>query len=68
MRESGNLSEAKNNARINDGMPDVNMRKERSVMMMYASRPVARNDVTPRKSGILDRIGTAMAQQLAQTF
>lgn len=61
MRESGNLREAKNNARINDGIPDVNMRKERRVMMIYASRPVARNDVMPRKPAMLDRIDVAMA-------
>jgi hypothetical protein len=62
--ESGNLSEAKNRARINDGIPDVNMRRERKVMMMYASRPVARSDVIPRKPAILDNIGIAIAWRL----
>jgi hypothetical protein len=61
IRESGNSSEAKNNARINDGIPEVNMRKDRKVMIMYASRPVARREVIPRKPAMPDRIDMAIA-------
>jgi hypothetical protein len=57
MRESGKSSEAKNKARIRLGMPAVNMRKERSVMMMYASRPMELSDVIPRKSATRDKMG-----------
>jgi len=32
--------------------------------MMYASRPVARSDVIPRKPAILDKTGTAIAWRL----
>jgi hypothetical protein len=56
MRESGNLSEAKNKARIRLGIPAVNMRKERNVMMMYASRPTELSDVKPRKSDTRDKM------------
>ena len=49
IRESGNLSEEKKSARMRLGMPAVNMRSERSVMIMYASLPVALSDVIPRK-------------------
>ena len=52
--ESGNLSEEKKRARISDGMPAVNILNDRSVMMMYASRPVALSDVMPRNPAIRD--------------
>jgi hypothetical protein len=65
--ESGNLSEEKNRARIKDGMPAVNIRKERSVMIMYASLPVALSDVTPRKPEIRDKVvGAMVAMSSAQ--
>jgi hypothetical protein len=54
MRESGNLSEAKNSARIRLGMPAVNMRRERRMMMMYASLPTEFSEVIPRKSETRD--------------
>jgi hypothetical protein len=50
--ESGNLSEEKKRARISDGMPAVNILNDRSVIIMYASRPVALSDVNPRKPAI----------------
>lgn len=36
-------------------MPAVNMRSERNVMIMYASRPTEFSDVMPRKSDIRDK-------------
>jgi hypothetical protein len=66
IRESGNLSEAKNKARIKLGMPAVNMRKERNVMMMYASRPIELSDVIPRKSAARDTIVRGMMWALDQ--
>jgi hypothetical protein len=56
IRESGNLSDAKNKARIRLGIPDVNIRKERSIMTMYASRPMELSEVIPRKSATRDKI------------
>jgi hypothetical protein len=58
--ESGNSSEEKKRARIRLGIPAVNMRSERSVMMMYASLPVALSDVTPRNPEIRDKAVGAM--------
>lgn len=64
MRESWNLSAAKNRARIKLGMPAVNMRNERSVMMIYASRPTEFKDVMPRKSDTRDKaVGGIVATQ-----
>jgi hypothetical protein len=66
IRESGNFSEAKNKARIRLGIPDVNMRNERSVMMMYASRPMELSDVIPSQSASRDKIGLGMAEAVAR--
>jgi hypothetical protein len=59
--ESGNLSDEKKRARTSEGMPAVNMRRDRSVMMIYASLPVAFSDVIPRKPETRDKAGGAMA-------
>lgn len=56
IRESGNLSEEKKSARIRLGIPAVNMRRERRMMMIYASLPVAWSDFTPRKSEMRDKM------------
>jgi hypothetical protein len=58
--ESGNSSEEKKRARMRLGMPAVNMRRERRVMIMYASLPVALSDVTPRNPEIRDKAVGAM--------
>jgi hypothetical protein len=58
--ESGNLSDEKKRAKISDGMPAVNMRRDRSVIMIYASLPVAFSDVMPRKPEIRDKAEGAM--------
>lgn len=57
MRESGNLRDAKKSARIRLGIPAVNMRRERRVMMMYASLPTELREVIPRKSAMRVVIG-----------
>ena len=49
IRDAGKSRDEKNSARINDGIPALNMRKERSVIIMYASRPVACRLETPKK-------------------
>jgi hypothetical protein len=46
---AGKLSEEKKRARMREGIPALNMRRERRVMIMYASRPVACRLETPRK-------------------
>jgi hypothetical protein len=55
MRDAGKSRDEKNKARINDGIPALNMRKERSVIIMYASRPVACRLETPRKDDSRER-------------
>jgi hypothetical protein len=62
--ESGNLSEEKKRARISEGMPAVNIRNDRRVMMMYASRPVALSEVKPRNPAIRDMAVGAMVAML----
>jgi hypothetical protein len=58
--ESGNFSEEKKRASVRLGMPAENVRRERSVIIMYASLPVALSDVTPRKPEIRDKVLGAM--------
>jgi hypothetical protein len=54
--ESGNFKLEKNSARIRLGIPAVNMRNERSVMIMYASRPIELSDVMPKKFATRDKM------------
>ena len=63
--ESGNLSEEKKRARISDGMPAVNILNDRSVIIMYASRPVALSDVNPRKPAIRVKAAGAILEMCA---
>jgi hypothetical protein len=63
--ESGNLSEEKKRARISEGIPAVNILNDRSVMIMYASRPVALSDVNPRKPAICEKaVGAIVAMSV----
>lgn len=68
MRESGNESDEKKRARIRDGMPAENMRKQRREMTMYALRPVARREGRPRKVANRERIAGAILEEFGMVF